>query len=115
MKADYSKFPLLKLPSGVEHTLFLIKEELKSYKFFNILRKTGLTDCYYQPHLGELILAYIGFDNDANETFDFYYSLIEKHSKQLEPDQEVIMRETLIVYHELINEKKRRGVVKMKG
>ena len=36
------QFPLVKLPAKAELTLYLIKEELKSHKFFTGLRDIGL-------------------------------------------------------------------------
>jgi hypothetical protein len=99
---------LIRIPSRMELTLFLIREELKSRKFFNSLQALGLDDCYYQPHLDELIMANVGLDDDSNETFDFYYDVIEKYSQKIEPDKDSITEQAFNAYMELISEQKRR-------
>lgn len=106
MNINGLKLPLV-LPVRVELTVFLIKEELKSRKFFNSLRDTGLDDCYYQPHLDELIMANLGLDDDRDETFDFYYKIMEKYSQKIEPDRESITEQAFNAYMELINMKKK--------
>lgn len=102
-------YPLIKMPSHMEVTLFLIGEELKSRKFFNSLQELGLDDSYYQPHLDELIMANVRLDDDSNDTFDFYYNIMEKYSKKIEPDKDSITEQALNAYTELVNDQKRRG------
>jgi len=109
MRIRCAPHPSLSLSSELEPTLFLIKQELKSRKFFNTLRTLGLDNSHYQPHLDELILANVGLNDDANETFDFYYLLMEKHSEKIEPDNESITHEAFQVYLELMIEKKKRS------
>jgi hypothetical protein len=57
MKHNSSHVPFVKLPTSTDLILYLIREELKSQKFFNDLAKLGLGDCFYQPYLGKVILA----------------------------------------------------------
>lgn len=108
MKIKHLKYPLVKLPPGVDLTLFLIKEELKSRKFFNGLRNLGLDGCFYQTHLEKLIMANVGLNEESDKDFDYYYDLIEKYSKKIEADNESVTKQALKVYVELIIEKKRR-------
>lgn len=82
--------------------LCLIKEELKSRKFFNTLRSLGLDNSYYQPHLDELILSYVGLNDELDETFDFYYSVMEKYSASINKDEKSMMGEAVEVYIELM-------------
>lgn len=102
----------LKLPSNVEITLFLIKEELKSRKFFNSLRESGLDNCHYQPHLDELIMASFGLDDDSNESFDFYYNTIEEFSDRIEPGESSAVEQAFNVYLELLIEARRKKSLK---
>lgn len=108
MNFNELKFPLVKLPNEVDFTLFLIGEELKSYKFFDGLRKIDLAGCYYQTHLEKLILANLGFDGESDENVTFYCDLLEHHCKKINTDSETITHQSFNVYIELMIEKKRR-------
>jgi len=82
-------------------SLYLIREELKTRKFFNILREVGIEDCYYQPDLGTLILKSLGIDDGKDETFYNYSDLMDRCSRQIQPNYESIKKQALIVYREL--------------
>lgn len=103
MTMKNSRYPLVKLPPTTDLTLYLIREELKSQKFFHALSKAGIDDIYYKPYLGKAILVTLGLDVDKDETFQFFYKLIEKRSKKIDMDNESIMKQVLKVYAELIN------------
>lgn len=106
MKLRNSPYPLVKLPSDIQSTLYLIKEELKSRKLFQALHQVGLDDCYFQPHLDSLILKSIGLDDHTDETFNKYDDIVEKRSKKIDADYESIMKQALKVYIELLELKK---------
>ena len=101
------RFPLVKLPSQTQMSLYLIKEELKSRKLFHALHEVGLDDCYFQPHLDSLILRSVGLDDHTDDTFTIYDTILDKRSKKIEADYDSITKQTLKAYHELLNEKKR--------
>lgn len=101
------KLPLVKLPSEMQVSLYLIREELKSRKLFHALHEVGLDDCYFQPHLDSLILRSVGMDDGTDETFNIYFDIIEKRSKKIEADNDSTMKQALKAYHELMNEKQR--------
>lgn len=86
-------------------TLYLIREELKSRKFFSGLQKLGLDYCLYQPHLDKPILAAIGFDDPSDEVYNSYFRLIEKRSRKVSEDQDSITKQLRKVYCELISGK----------
>lgn len=106
MKLKNMRYPLVKLPSGTQVTLYLIKEELKSRKFFNSLQEMGLDDCYFQPHLDTLILKSLDLDEDSDKTFDAYYEIIEHRSKKIDADNDSIMKQALKALMELKRLKK---------
>lgn len=110
MKQKFLQLPLVKLPPDVDFTLFLIREELKSQKFFNGLHDIGIDDCPYQTRLGKAVLATVGLDDGSDDTTEFYFKTIEKRSERIQPDNESIMRQAIKVYIELVHEKKRRKV-----
>jgi hypothetical protein len=109
IEIKHLKAPFVQTPLQVELTIFLIREELKSRKFFNSLQELGLDDSYYQPHLDELIMANVELNDESNETFDFYYNIMEKYSKKIEPDKNSITEQALNAYMELVNDQKRRA------
>lgn len=115
MLGNTSKYPLIKLPADIQVPIFLIREELKSRKFFRALQETGLDDCYYQPHLDTLILRTLDMDDDSDETFDAYYKIIERRSKKISPDNDSIMKQALKVYHELLEQRKRINATSKEG
>jgi hypothetical protein len=107
MKQSYSHLPPT-FPSTTQFTLDLIKEELKSRKFFNTLQKLGLDNSHFQPHLGDLILRTLNMDPDAEATFNAYYRIIERRSKKIRTQGHSVAKQALKVYHELIAERERR-------
>jgi hypothetical protein len=108
MKVKRVQLPFVKIPPELDLTLYLIKEELKSQKFFNGLHRIGIDDCYYQPRLGKVILNSLGLDDGSDEISDFYYKLIEKRSKKIHADNESVMRQAIKVYTDLMAEKTMR-------
>lgn len=103
-----SGYGMVKLPAHIDETLFLIKEELKSRRFFEGLHGVGLDDVYLQPHLDRVILKKVGLDDGTDETGEFYFRIMERRSKKVEPDNDSIVTQALKVYIELIAERKRR-------
>jgi hypothetical protein len=108
MKPGHHQHPLIKLPYKIDYCLFLIKEELKSRRFFDGLHSVGLDDVYLQPHLDRLILKSVGLDDGTDQTGEFYYKIIERRSKKIEADNDSIITQAIKVYIELMEERKRR-------
>jgi len=106
IKLKNMHYPLVKLLSDTQITCYLIKEVLKSRKFFNALQEMGLDDCYFQPHLDELILRSLDMDDDSDKTFDAYYEIIERRSKKIDADNDSIIKQALKTYMELKRLKK---------
>jgi hypothetical protein len=107
MKHIHNPFPLVKLPADIQITLHLIREELKSRKFFHILQEAGLDDCYFQPHLDSIILNSIDMDDGTDETFSLYDDIIERRSKKIDASNDSIMKQALKVYTELMDLRKK--------
>jgi hypothetical protein len=105
------QFPLVKLPQKVDYCLFLIKEELKSRRFFEGLHSVGLDDVYLQPHLDRLILKSVGLDDGTDATSEFYFKIMERRSRKIDADNDSIVTQALKVYIELVAERKRRKQV----
>jgi len=101
------RFPLVRLPDDTEQTLYLIREELKTRRFFQALHKVALDDCYFRAHLDSLIMKSIGLEDHTDETFIIYDDIVEKRSKKIHADMDSIMKQALKVYMELMEVKKR--------
>ncbi len=99
MKPHY-RIPLVRLPADMDQTLYLIREELKSRKLFHALHEVGIDDCYFQPHLDSLILRSLGIEA-TDATFEKYNTIMNKRSKKIEADLQVITRQAIKVHHEL--------------
>jgi hypothetical protein len=108
MKPDFYSFPLIKLPADVQTVLFLIQQELKSCKFFDHLNEIGMGDSFFQPHLGTLILAQVGLEDEKDETMNFYVELIDKRSRKIRSSNESVMKQAMKVYVALMAERERR-------
>ena len=96
------QYPLVKLPPKLDQIFFLIREELKSQKYFNTLYELGQTDNFYQPHLGKLILLLMDMDDGSDEIFQFYSAVVEKRSKKIGMDNKSVMKQVMKVYEELM-------------
>lgn len=112
MTNSKAKGALVKLPYNIDLCLYLIKEQLKTLKFFDGLQKIGVEDCSYQPHLHKLILESVGLEDGMDETYDFYFKVMEKRSKKIQSDNDSIMTQAFKAYVELVNEKTRRRDIK---
>jgi hypothetical protein len=108
------RFPLVRLPDEHQQTLYLIREELKTRKFFQALHRVGLDDCYFRAHLDSLIMRSIGLDDGTDETFITYDEILEKRSRKIEADNDSIMKQALKVYIELQAVKKQKQSEKNK-
>jgi hypothetical protein len=97
----------VKPPDTTQFTLLLIREELKSRRLFHFLGKAGFHDSYFQPHLDMLILDTLGINDQSDETFAIYESIIEKRSLKIEADNQSVTKQAMKAYHELLNEKKK--------
>jgi len=94
--------PLVELPHEADLCLYLLKEELKSWKFFNSLRQAGLDGSIYQMDLSSAILGLAGLSDQQNDIQDFYFHLMDKLSNEMEPVPHDMMRCALVAYGELM-------------
>ena len=91
----------LTTPGTTDLILFLIREELKSRKFFNGLMNVGFDYTPFRPHLDELIMAALGLDAEQNDVLDFYERVMDAHAELITEKQEAITSEARKVYEEL--------------
>lgn len=92
-------FPLIKLPTHLDQTLYLISEELKSRRLFRTLQKVGWEECEFQPHLDELIIRQIGLDG-SDKTFDLYTAIMERRCRKV-VDRESAVKQAMKAHAEL--------------
>jgi hypothetical protein len=101
-------FPLVKLPQKVDEILYMIREDLKSQKYFDGQAELNGTDSPYRPHLAKLILLRMKLDDGSDEIFEFYYRLVAKRSKKIGEDNTSNMKQVMKVYAALLTEKERK-------
>lgn len=90
------------LPTAEELVLCLIKEELKGRKFFDTLQHLGLDDSWCQPRLDDLILTCLGLNDNTDETFDYYYTVMNEHAALIDEDSESVEKQSKEAYSKLI-------------
>lgn len=92
----------VKVPREMEVPIFLIRHELKSRMFFNVLSEVGFTDSYFEAYLDSLILASVRLRDGSDETFKVYTDLMEKWSGDINADEDVIIRRAIKIYNALV-------------
>ncbi len=71
-----------------------------------------MTDCDFEPHLDSLILQIIGLDDDDDNVSDKYFDIMERRSKKIEADKDLIMKQAIKAYHEILAIKKALAIKK---
>jgi hypothetical protein len=99
-------------PSAEKVIVHLIREELKSRKFFEGLREIGLDDNFYQTDLLELITAGLGLTPDSPEQYTFCYDLLNEHSTQVVEDADELLDKATRVYEILSRYAKESAALK---
>ena len=89
---------LLTPPTAEEVVIHLIREELKSQRFFEGLRELGLDDAFYQTDLLELIMTGVGMPVESMEHQAFCYNLLKRHSARVTQDASALIDEAKRVY-----------------
>jgi hypothetical protein len=109
MKIELPKnLPLIKLPSQVELTIFLIKEELKNRKFTKGLDKVGFDTSDCSSDFSSLILALIGFKERPDELYEWYFKLMDEFAEKIDlSDWKELNEQAFNFYIELLMEKKK--------
>lgn len=65
-----------------------------------------MTESDFEPHLDSLIFQVIGLDDNDDQVSGKYFDIMEKRSKKLEADKDLIMKQTFKAYHEIITIKR---------
>jgi len=107
MKLKNLNVQLLKFPSEIEFTIYLIKEDLRSSKFFNTLASVGFEDNPYRSDFSTMVLASIGFEDRSDALYELYYNLLNKYAKKVESDNKKIIKVAFNLYVDLIIEKRK--------
>lgn len=101
-------YPLVRLPRELDFCLYLIREELKSRRFFEGLQKVGIYDTFWQPHLDLPILQMMGLDCESDEVAEVYFEIMERRSKKVKAGKDSVVIQALKAHRELEQEKRRR-------
>lgn len=90
------------VPTKMQVPIFLIIHELKVRMIYESFRPIATIDCYLQTHLDRLILKTMKMWDGKDKTYEFYFDLMDKWTKPINSDPEVITRRALKIYHALI-------------
>src|SRR5690606_12103528 len=82
----------VKVPKEIQVPIFLIRHELQNRMFYKHLQEIGLEGCYFESFLDRLILASLRMWDGTDATFKIYFDLMEKWSKDINADEDVITR-----------------------
>ncbi len=101
------RYPLItpgkvKIPKQIEVPIFLIRHELKLRMVYQAIESIATVDCYFESHLDSLILASLKMWDAKDETYKVYFRLMDKWTKNINSDPDVITRRAITIYHALI-------------
>lgn len=113
MKLKNLKTRLIKLPTNIELTLYLIKQDLKSTKLANGLAAIGFSDSLFETYYGSFVLSYLGFAENDDATHKLYFELLDKYSNKIDSSNESLMKYTMKIYVELQIAKKAKEKLKV--
>jgi hypothetical protein len=98
------------VPLDIEIPVLLIRHELQNRMFYKHLQEVGLVGCYLENFLDNLIMASLRMWDATDETNKILYDLIEKWSEDVNPDDDVLTRRALKIYHALVKARDERGI-----
>jgi hypothetical protein len=87
--------------------IHLIREELKSRRFFEALRELGLDDSFYQTDLLEIIMAGMGLPLNSEECYSYCHGLMRRHSARVAQDTGELLNEAKRVHGILLQQARR--------
>jgi hypothetical protein len=106
MKVKNLNVQLVKLPSDIEVALFLIKEDLKSNRLLNSLSNIGFDESNHKSSFGTMVLAILGFEQQPDELYEFYYRMLDHYSEKVGDDNKKLVKAAFNLYVDLIIEKR---------
>ncbi len=86
---------LVKLPRSVDISIFLIKAELKTRKFFKSMEQIGFDTTLYLTDFSSLILNLVGFESRSDDVYDWYNKLLEDYIQRFELKDEAELLDKL--------------------
>lgn len=81
---------VVRLGSQKQVTIYLIEQQLKCRRFFDDLERIGLGPYDFEPNLDQLILKNVELDDGTDKTYMQYFEILDRHSRQLQPEFRVI-------------------------
>jgi hypothetical protein len=108
MKLKKLNVDLLRLPSEIEFTLYLIKKDLKSNRLLNQLSNIGFDDSSHRSDFATMVLATLGFADRTDDLYKEYYRLLDVYSEKMGDDNNKVVKAAFNLYVELVIEKRKR-------
>jgi hypothetical protein len=92
----------IKIPKEIEVPIYLILHELKQCMIYETINRIASIECYFESHLDRLILASLRMWDGKDETYAVYYKLVDKYSKPINCDHNVLLRRAMKIYDGLV-------------
>jgi hypothetical protein len=100
----------IKIPKEIEVPIFLIHHELKLLMIYQTLNPIATIDCYFESHLDRLILASLKMWDGKDETYAVYYKVMDKYSKVINSDHNVLIGRSLKIYNTLTDYRDKKKI-----
>jgi hypothetical protein len=100
----------IKIPKEIEVPIFLIHHELKLLMIYQALNPIATIDCYFESHLDRLILASLKMWDGKDETYAVYYKAMDKYSKVINSDHNVLIGRALKIYNTLTDYRDKKKI-----
>jgi len=103
------KLPFFKIYPEQDLLLFLIKKELYETKMKSELDRIGfINESLFVHDLGDLILSLVGIKERGDDIWEWYYQMIDAHTKNLDiQSHDSVFEQSCRVYFELNNYRKK--------
>lgn len=98
----------LAIPRKAEVPIFLIIHELKLHLIYRAIEPVATLDIYMEMGLHRLILKQVNLLDGEDETYEFYFGLIDKWTADFNSDPYVLTKRALKIYNTLIEERDQR-------
>jgi hypothetical protein len=108
MKLKNLSVELLRLPSDIEFTIYLIKEDLRSNRLLNGLSNIGFDDSLHRSSFVVMVLAVLGFEKRPDDLLSLYYTLLDRHLETVGDDNKKLVKAAFNMYVDLVIEKRSR-------
>lgn len=90
------------IPKKAEMPIYLIIHELKLHMIYRAIQPVATLDIYMEMGLHKLILKQLKLLDGKDETYEFYFALLDKWTGDFNSNPTVVIKRALKIYNTLI-------------